>query len=149
MRLSEAKKTENVEMDMTPMIDMTFQLITFFMMLINFSQQEQDARVELPTSALVEPVEETGKEDILTLQFTKGGTVLVMGDEVKVGPALEGIIDRERRVFARDKKLENAIVVIRADKTAHTGEIQEAIDICQKNKFERFRFRVLEDEGGS
>jgi len=148
MRLVQGKKTENVEMDMTPMIDMTFQLITFFMMLINFSQQEQDARVDLPTSALVEPAEETGKEDILTLQFTKGGTVLVMGDEVKVGPALEGIIDRERRVFSREKKMENAIVVIRADKTAATGEIQEAIDICQKNKFERFRFRVLEPQGG-
>jgi len=148
MRLQGGKPAEKVEMDMTPMIDMTFQLITFFMMLINFSQQEQDARVELPTSALVKPVEEGGTEDLLTLQFTNYGTVLVLGDEVKVGPALAGIIDRERRVLGREKKLDKAIVVIRADKTAKTGEIQEAIDICQKNQFERFRFRVLEDEGG-
>lgn len=147
MRLKQPPQTDKIEMDMTPMIDMTFQLITFFMMLINFSQTEQDARVELPTSALAKPADESGKEDLLVLQFTKHGTVLVMGDEVKVGTALEGIVERERRVFGRDKKLESAIVVIRADKTASTGEIQEAIDICQKNKFERFRFRVLEEEG--
>ena len=31
-----------VELDYTPMIDMTFQLIAFFMILINFSDAETD-----------------------------------------------------------------------------------------------------------
>ena len=42
---------------MTPMIDMTFQLIAFFMVLINFSEVEQDQRITLPASELAKPPE--------------------------------------------------------------------------------------------
>ena len=45
-----ARGPEFVELDYTPMIDMTFQLIAFFMILINFSDAEQDQRVQLPSS---------------------------------------------------------------------------------------------------
>ena len=37
------------------MIDMTFQLIAFFMLVINFSDVEQDQRVQLPASELAKP----------------------------------------------------------------------------------------------
>ena len=39
-----------VEMDMTPMIDVVFQLITFFMLITNFEQTQADERVKLPIS---------------------------------------------------------------------------------------------------
>ena len=39
-----------VEGDLTPMIDMTFQLIAFFMVLINFTEADQDERIKLPDS---------------------------------------------------------------------------------------------------
>ena len=39
-------------MDMTPMIDVTFQLIAFFMFVLNFSEVDQDQRVNLPSSEL-------------------------------------------------------------------------------------------------
>ena len=45
------------EGDLTPMIDMTFQLIAFFMVLINFSQAEQNDKIELPLSELAKPPE--------------------------------------------------------------------------------------------
>ena len=45
------------EADLTPMIDMTFQLIAFFMVLINFSQSEQNEKVTLPTSELAKPAD--------------------------------------------------------------------------------------------
>ena len=51
------KKSAEVEPDMTPMIDMTFQLIAFFMFTINFSDTEQDQRVTLPASELAKPPE--------------------------------------------------------------------------------------------
>ena len=44
-----------VEGDLTPMIDMTFQLIAFFMVLINFTEADQDERIKLPTSVLAKP----------------------------------------------------------------------------------------------
>ena len=55
------------DIDMTPMIDMTFQLITFFVFTLNFSQAVQDDRVQLPLSQLAQPAEGAA-EDPITLQ---------------------------------------------------------------------------------
>ena len=52
-----SKKIDLAEGDLTPMIDMTFQLIAFFMVLINFAQTESNDRVKLPSSQLVKPPE--------------------------------------------------------------------------------------------
>ena len=46
---------ESAESDMTPMIDMAFQLIAFFMVLINFSEADQNERIHLPSSELAKP----------------------------------------------------------------------------------------------
>lgn len=43
------------EIDMTPMIDIVFQLITFFMVITNFDQNEADERVTLPRDQLAKP----------------------------------------------------------------------------------------------
>ncbi len=49
--------TKMAEGDMTSMIDMVFQLIAFFMVLINFSQDDQNAKITLPESELAKPTE--------------------------------------------------------------------------------------------
>ena len=41
--------------DMTPMIDIVFQLIAFFMVISNFEQTEADERVKLPQDTLAMP----------------------------------------------------------------------------------------------
>jgi len=135
---------------MTPMIDMTFQLIAFFMVLVNFTQAEQDARVQLPASALAKPPEEQ-QEQPLTIQLaqdreSKEFLALIGGDEVPVGEALEGILTRERRAFGRQNRpASDVIVIIRAHKDVPTGQVQKVIELCQKTGFERFRLRVKED----
>ena len=58
---------------MTPMIDMTFQLIAFFMVLINFSDVEQDQRVNLPASELAKPPD-TAYDEPITMQMTADET---------------------------------------------------------------------------
>ena len=43
------------EPDMTPMIDIVFQLLTFFMIAINFENTKADERVKLPKDSLAKP----------------------------------------------------------------------------------------------
>ena len=57
MRFKRKAQPESPELDMTPMIDMTFQLIAFFMVLLNFGESEIDARIKLPSSQLAKPPE--------------------------------------------------------------------------------------------
>ena len=50
----ESKIDVSAEGDMTSMIDMTFQLIAFFMILINFADAEANQDIKLPASQLAE-----------------------------------------------------------------------------------------------
>ena len=69
MRLATRPPTQIVEGDMTPMIDMAFQLIAFFMLVINFSDVEQDQRIHLPASELAKPPQ-APYEEPLTIHLT-------------------------------------------------------------------------------
>ena len=81
MRLTKPHKTLTAEMDMTPMIDVTFQLIAFFMFVLNFSEVDQDQRINLPLSELARPPE-VAYDQPLTIQLTAEDTILFAGDEL-------------------------------------------------------------------
>lgn len=133
------------EGDMTPMIDMTFQLIAFFMVLINFTEADQNQRINLPTSQLAKPPDEP-PETMITLQLTKAGTVIVGGDEVPP-EGLERLLLRERQVLeAQGRPTSNATIIIRADARAKTGRVQEVIKICQDLLFEKFALRAKQEQ---
>ena len=154
MRISSRKSTEEAEGDLTPMIDMTFQLIAFFMVLVNFTKAEQDARVDLPASKLAKPPEGE-QEQPLTIQLAKmpgsgpaNFMALISGEEVEVGRPLEGILMRERRHFGRlGRQPKEVMVIIRAHKDVPTGQVQEIIKMCQQESFERFKLRAKEEGG--
>ncbi len=135
------------EGDMTPMIDMTFQLIAFFMVLINFSQGEQNERIKLPDSELAKPPE-APLEYPITLHLTKEGTVILGGDEISI-EGLSVYLSREANVLEiQGKPLSDATLIIRGHREAQTGRVQELIRKCQENRFEKFALRAKENVGG-
>jgi len=134
------------DIDMTPMIDMTFQLITFFMFVMNFSEAEQDDRIQLPSSQLAKPVE-GALESPITLQLTDKGSVIYAGELVAVSD-IGTYLEREKTVMLDAGKEPNAAtVIVRADGRSKTGEVQEIIRKCQEKGFERFALRAQYDEG--
>ena len=46
------------EPNLTPLLDIVFQLITFFMLVINFSSENYDQRVRLPVAESARPIDE-------------------------------------------------------------------------------------------
>ena len=134
------------DIDMTPMIDMTFQLITFFMFVMNFSEAEQDDRVQLPLSQLAKPTE--GVMDTpITLQLTNEGSIIYAGEMVPVAD-IGLYLEREKTVMLDAGKEPNAAtVIVRADGRSKTGEVQEIIKQCQEKGFEKFALRAQYDEG--
>ena len=131
------------EGDMTPMIDMTFQLIAFFMVLINFTQSEQNEKVQLPDSELAKPPE-VPLEFPITLHLTQEGRVIIGGQET----GLEGLspyLVKEKQVLQlKGQSISDATIVIRAHKAAATGKVQELIKVCQENSFEKYALRAKE-----
>jgi len=133
----------SAEMDSTPMIDMTFQLIAFFMMLINFSQSETDKRIELPLSALAVPVENSEDHNFITLHVDDKRELVVMAADDYTISSLEGALSKRRSELEKDgMDTQKTRILIRADRKAQTGFVQEVIGICQKVRFENFKLRA-------
>ena len=141
-----SSEPSNTDIDMTPMIDMTFQLITFFMFVMNFSEAEQDDRIQLPLSQLAKPVDGPVDKPI-TLQLTSKGSVIYAGEMVGLRD-IGGYLEREKSIIMDAGKEPNAAtVIVRADGDSKTGEVQEIIKICQEKGFEKFALRAQYDEG--
>lgn len=144
MKFKREKPSISAEPDMTPMIDMTFQLIAFFMVLLNFGEGEVDARIKLPSSELAKPPEAQLVAP-LVLQLTDDDRVIFGGETIPI-PALERHLLNERRFLELNgTKVADATVVLRADSDAKTGVVQEVIQMCQSNGFEKFALRAKQE----
>jgi biopolymer transport protein ExbD len=128
-------------MDMTPMIDVTFQLIAFFMFVLNFSEVDQDQRINLPSSQLARPPD-VAYDQPLTIQLTSQDTIIFAGDEL-TRDRLKSALLREAQIIKShpDKKVSDVTIIIRADRMAKTGKVQELIQICQEAEFDTFALR--------
>ena len=128
-------------MDMTPMIDVTFQLIAFFMFVLNFSEVDQDQRINLPSSELARPPD-VAYDEPLTLQLTADETIIFGGD-ILTRESLKSALLREAQIIKAhpEKKVSDVTVIIRADRFAKTGKVQELIQICQEAQFDTFALR--------
>jgi biopolymer transport protein ExbD len=147
---------ESAELDMTPMIDIVFQLITFFMVINKFDQDEADERVGLPRDTLARPPAVQRKNAfVLNYGFMKNQQgerlssepFLFIGDEQltldQVRPRL-----RQESQFYRTigTSLEDVTVEIRADASVKAGLVQELIQMCQETgiEFQRFALKATQ-----
>ncbi len=150
------KKHEStvIEPDMTPMIDIVFQLIAFFMMVTNFEQTQADERVKLPSDQLARPPV-TSREKVLVINVgfnrdqegvkTDPTAYVFEGDVqtpvLEYGPRLK----EEKRVaealYGPDGH-KDMIIEIRADSETPTGLVQELIKLAQEAGFEKFSLRA-------
>ncbi len=139
-----SKKADLAEGDLTPMIDMVFQLIAFFMVLINFAQTESNDRVKLPSSQLVKPPE-VPLEFPIILHVAQDGEIILGGDDYTAETLRVGLQKEIAVIKAEGKSVDDANVVIRAHKDTAAGDVQEVIRVAQEQKLENFALRVKED----
>jgi biopolymer transport protein ExbD len=133
-----------IEPDMTPMIDIVFQLLAFFMFTINLANTEQDQRVTLPASELAKPPD-APYEHPLTIHLSEAGEFIFAGTAYPTLADLRSALLREKQIIERFalEKLANVTIVIRADEDSRTGVVQEIIQLCQELGFERFALRGM------
>ncbi|QDT14944.1 ExbD/TolR family protein [Alienimonas californiensis] len=160
MRVKE-REPNVAEVDMTPMIDIVFQLIAFFMVITNFENTRADERVKLPIDAIARPTEAPREKDIvLNVGFNRlaDGTIdpaspdALLFDTAEGGagvpiPQSDTILAREARGFTDEgTKLEDVTVVIRADAEVPSGQIQNLITKAQGQQFTMFAVKAQQEE---
>ncbi|MBI3322223.1 MAG: biopolymer transporter ExbD [Candidatus Omnitrophica bacterium] len=106
-----------VEMDMTPIIDIVFQQLIFFMLTSAFVYQS-GVTIHLPRTVTTDVAQ---KESFSVSVSEKGN--LFLGSSVVTLQELKGRLDKSRRG--------EEPVLIRADRQAPMGRIVEVWDLCR------------------
>ncbi len=145
MKFKKKQKVEVLEGDLTPMIDMTFQLIAFFMLLINFSKVDRAEDILLPKSVLAVPPEERPDYQII-LNLQPDGSVVFAGQPIPEISTMDPIFRQEVNNASRENvAVSDIAVIIRSHEKTATGVVQELIARCQKNELENFKLRVKDE----
>ncbi len=134
---------DKVEPNLTPILDMVFQLITFFMLVVSFRASDFDKQLVLPTVGSAAPAEEEANGEFLILNLRSGGKLFVTGKEE---PNVEGFLQYEAGRLLKNMKPDakgEIIVVIRADRQLRCDFLMRVVQACRKNGLVRFDFMVL------
>ena len=151
-----SQQPKMMEADLTPMIDMVFQLIAFFMVISNFEQQQADERVTLPRDQLAKPPE-VKRENAFTINFgfekDKQGEIIdptpyiFFGDErLTVEQSATRLKEEAQFYRTIGTPLEDVTVEIRADAGVQSGLVQKLIQLCQEQgiEFQRFALKATQ-----
>jgi biopolymer transport protein ExbD len=148
--------TLKAEPNLTPLLDVVFQLITFFMLVINFTNNNYDQRVKLPVAGTARPVEDADKivEDRLVLNLDKEGHLLMSGEVMNTLKATQEIKHQadlvKLNLRAAGKKVDESglptTVVLRADRDTPFSLLYGIITNCQANGFHKFALKAMNAE---
>jgi len=143
------------EPNLTPLLDVVFQLITFFMLVINFSNENYDQRVRLPIAGSAQPTEEGQKgvsEDRLVLNISKQGHLLINGQDLPPHQALEEVRHQatlvRRNLDAAGVKKSNDLpttIILRADRDTEFSNLYSLITQCQASGFRKFALKAMSE----
>ncbi|QEH37436.1 biopolymer transport protein ExbD [Aquisphaera giovannonii] len=142
----------HAEPNLTPLLDVVFQLITFFMLVINFTSDNYDQRVHLPLAGSARPVEDTQRvsEDRVVLNIDREGHLLVGGEVQTINEAIATIkhqadlvrINLKAAGIKYDQGLPTTIV-FRADKDATFSTVNGLLKACQNQGFRKFALKAM------
>ncbi len=123
--------------DMTPMIDVIFQLIIFFIVAMKIDTAERELAVTLPTASEAKPL--TSKPEEILVSVDKTGQFRVNNADTKDIRELERIL-RQAAVNNPGKP----IVRIRGDQDAAHKFIVAVMNACRKANISDYRIDTAE-----
>ena len=137
------------------MLDMVFQLVTFFMLIINFKGASMDLTLKLPVLGSARPLDTKGQEQLIVLNVDSKGKLNVMGEpqEIKAYIGREAKLD-VMKMQQKDPKFSvknggelPTTVVIRADKRTPFKQLNDTIKVCQEAGYRKFSLKAMSKTG--
>ena len=146
--------------NLTPLLDVVLQLITFFMMLIHFGAKvEGDTQsIRLPVTSAAMPTGDLAL-DRLVVGMDGNGNLLVENDPEPIGEArAQGFWDAQAKArrkglialknfSAGPADLLPTVVVLRADREVAYGSVRKALVMAQEQGFAQFTLIVKRRPG--
>jgi biopolymer transport protein ExbD len=140
MRLDfdEQDAEDEVPINLTPMLDMTFNLLLFFLAATTFAKEEVALDLRLPEARSGQ--QSSGAALQLIINVFANGRLSVEGREV----TFEAL--RQKLEVASQRNREQA-VIIRGDRQAQFGVGLQVLDACRLAKIKKVDFAALPAQG--
>ena len=132
------KDEDEIAIDMSPMIDMVFLLLIFFIV-ASAVIKDEPVKIEVPSAVYAKvPKDETGRS-MITL--TNDGNIYVGTDQTSV------TLDELKEWAKNERELDDEIIfVIRADKMVKYRDTEEAVEACAEVGASAMIFAAFESE---
>lgn len=112
----------DIAIDLTPVIDMVFNLLIFFLVATSFHQLEREMKIALPQAASAGPISAMLKEIVVNVDAD--GQMIVSGRPIGA---------EELRTIIREAVAANSEqkVTVRGDRTTAYANVVAVLDICK------------------
>ena len=124
--------------NLTPLIDVVFLLLVFFLVATTFADQEVEMDLELPKAS---EGESQGDDHLLVIDVAADGRTFVEGREV----GTEALRQKLSAAAERDPERE---VLIRGDGRVDLERIVAALDACRMASLRRVSIAAAPTDGG-
>jgi biopolymer transport protein ExbD len=139
MRVPDHARNSEANVQMTPMIDVVFLLIIFFLVSSHLARQEVQMPLPLPTASSGERPSETSTRRV-TINVLGDGRLLLAGKPVEASQL------RERLVAARDESGTEIEVRIRGDRAVAYQHVEPILLACARAGIWNVAFAVYRPE---
>lgn len=138
---------DDLQINLTPLIDVVFLLLIFFMVTTTFTKESQ-LRIELPEASTQQKL--TAEEKLLTVDIGPKGEIMVKGPEDTSGKELvnrdPGTIMAAMR--SASEGLGDLTVVIRADRLTPHESVVQIMDTARRLGLVQITFSTRQEVAG-
>lgn len=144
--------SDKMEINLVPLLDLVMQLLMFFMMCVNFVNEQLNESIKLPIAQSARPMDKT-ESDVLFLNVNSDGKLEVAGrgkDKALTFPSevkyyLETQFrDAERNARDKDRSAQvKTAVIIRADSRVDYKLVYELMRLCKTVGYTKLQLRAI------
>ncbi len=118
-------------LNLTPLIDVVFLLLIFFLVATRFAQDDRELPVQLPSAANAMPM--TVEPTELVVNVDGAGQYMILGERM----TLEKVETTLKRAVADNPV--NQMVIIRGDRNVAFQAVVSVMDLCTKLKVASYK----------
>lgn len=135
MKLSDIDEDEPA-INLTPMIDVVFTLLVFFMLATKFAERERELGVDLPVASAASPAAADQRE--LVINVTRDGRVSIDGRALEGEALFHFLEDTAQRT-------PGIPVTLRGDRRGAYDEIVQVLNECMRAGLSDLSLSTLDD----
>ncbi len=130
--------------NLTPLLDVVFQLLMFFIMCVNFVAEQVSGEIHLPVAQSARPMDKSA-DDVLFLNLEQNGQLRIFGRQEplktlgEMNYYLKMAFEDARRLNRDPAK---TLVVIRADQDVNFAKVFLLMRMCKDAGYRKLQLRA-------